>query len=319
MFLYLQKKPFTNDTLSLNASANLFLIGKTQEHNFLKEFIQIKIHYHCEKCEKEKKKASSYQCNFFTESETKATEVKDLQKNFKTNLTELILGKVLIVSIGEVACDFPKGISHATVLVISREVDSFRAFYCDSNGYDMPLVLRTFLEEMFTEMLNDGHIKKYYLDYSSKRQQNISSGCAIFSIINSASISDRILKKASFREIRRALYYQPSECYFKEKTREFFNFFNKRFCCYLIEKVDILITSLDIFLEKAYSTALSTDVINIKYNREKLKKLVIVLKSLLEAEKNFNGIERKDFFSREFSACNHKNKQQCFYKEDCFF
>lgn len=317
--MYLQEKPFTNNTLSLNASANLFLIEKTQEHNLLKEFIQIKIYCHCGKCEKEKKKANSYQCNFFTESENKATEVKDLQKNFRTNLTELILGKVLIVSIEEVECDFPKGKSHATVLVISREEYSFRAFYCDSNGFNMPPVLRAFLEETFTEMINEGYIKKYYLDYSSKRQQKISSGCAIFSIINSAYISDRILKKASFREIRKALYYQPSECYFKEKTQEFFNFFDKRFCCYLVEKIDTLIDSLDIFLEKVYSTALSTDRINIKYNREKLKKLVVILKSLLEAEKNFNGIERKDFFSREFSVCNHKNKQQCFYKEGCFF
>ena len=291
----------SNFQTSINKSSingNFFFVFAKGRKNTSK----IRIYYnHCS-CKKssELENPDQYQSFYFTKDKVEATKIEDLQAAFGNDLIRLVPEKILVVFIEEISCVFSEWISHATVLVISREVDSFRAFYCDSNGHDMPPVLRTFLKETFTEMINKNYINKYYLDYSNKRQQ-LNDQCVIFATINSDLISNKINEGASFEEIKRALNYQPSINYLKKTAWKLSNDFSRGLCYNSIKKIKILIDLIEKLIQKSHSVLLSDQelVENIKENAEELQCLIIILERIFKVKGDFVSESNKKFFSEE--------------------
>ena len=288
-----------------------FVIARSQKNGWLKEFAQIRICLHnwveCTEVEN----PSRCQSFHFTRNKVKVTTIEDLREEFGN--IRIAPGKVLITFIEEISCHYPEWISHATVLVISREVDSFRAFYCDSNGFCMPTVLRIFLEETFTEMVNENYITEYCLEYSNIVQQRGNDACMLLTIFNASLISNGIIEGVSQDEIVRRLGYCPSRDCLREIAWRFFDNFSRAFCHNMVLGAKIL----DILIIKL----LQTPLLNIFINQENqelkemgnrstkaLNHLIDVFEKLSKTEGNIiNDDSRKFFFEEIFLNSNFMN------------
>lgn len=242
VFSYLQNY-LPNDISKLCFSSNeyiSFILAKSQEKSNLKDFRLVRIFFHYWKVCSKAEGSNDCQSLIFTEGKVKITTIEDLQATFGNSFIELKSKKVLVAYIELISCIYPGRAGHATVLVTTKAEGFLWSFYCDSNGHDIPPILRTFLEEKFNKMMHENLITGFYLTYLNKRQQ-VFDACAFFTIINANIMGKKMAEGASFEEIRRALNYQPSEDCLREIVWKFFDNFGRKLCYDSINKILLLI------------------------------------------------------------------------------
>ena len=273
VFSYLQNY-LPNDISKLCFSSNeyiSFILAKSQEKSNLKDFRLVRIFFHHWKVCSKAGGSNNCQSLHFTQDKIKATTIEDLQATFGNVFIELKSKKVLIVYIELVSCMYPEWVGHATVLVATKVEGFLWAFYCDSNGHDMPPILRTFLEETFKRMADIYWITGFYLTYLNERQQVINSGCTLFTIINANLMGKKMAEGVSFEEIRRALNYQPSEDCLRETFWKFFDNFGRKLCYDSINKILLLIHLIEKLIQSPLLTC---------SNNQELKKTKIIIENL---------------------------------------
>ena len=273
VFSYLQNY-LPNDISKLCFSSNeyiSFILAKSQEKSNLKDFRLVRIFFHHWKVCSKAGGYNNCQSLHFTQNKIKITTIEDLQATFGNSFIELKSKKVLIAYIELLSCIYPGRAGHATVLVTTKVEGFIWAFYCDSNGHDMPPILRTFLEEKFNKMMHENLITGFYLTYLDKRQQ-VFDACAFFAIINANIMGKKMAEGASFEEIRRALNYQPSsEDCLREIVWKFFDNFGRKLCYDSINKILLLIH----LIEKLIQSPLL-----IFSKKQELRKVEIIIEML---------------------------------------
>lgn len=107
------------------------------------------------------------------------------------------IDKAYVVLINLFNCAFTNNIFHKAVLVIATGNDNeLRAYFCDSCGYEMPAILKNVLIEHLG-------IKVDNIGCSYYKQQTTKGSGTMFVLENSLTISDLMLNKTSFNEIKR--------------------------------------------------------------------------------------------------------------------
>ena len=199
------------------------LLERIHENNPLKKIDFLELFYH----DNERNDCGSCHSDYFSKYRVPPTTAERLEavlrKQIPSPVQLKITNKVHIFLVNLINCKYSKNTAHVAVLVIATGDDNEpRAYYCDSCGCDMPNILRDVLITKF-------QIKADNYRYSTFSQQLTDGFCPMFVLENSIIISDLMLKKASFEEIRNKLIYRPTKEHLLEIRKKFFTKANDRF------------------------------------------------------------------------------------------
>lgn len=201
--------------------------------NPLKEFGgSMQLCFHGEKCEKNKRERNLYSCQsfFFIEEGMRATTIEELKERvvFRTPtlFKDLMKSeKVYVFGVNIINCLFPERSSHSVSLVVSGggSPSGLRAFYCDSDGENIPRILDDFLTKELGVKADNIYCFRF-------QQQDTEGFCSMFSLNNNLNISDSALEGASYVDIKKELAYRPNEKQLLEIREYFIENFNERIC-----------------------------------------------------------------------------------------